>query len=98
MYACAAALTTPRVKDMVCQSRPSNIRLNKRHAGAGSFVQASTAGHRAEEKGGLREFHAARVNVVLKEIEEGLKMHKSCPSLLKNALAHEVIRGAYAIA
>ena len=60
--------------------------------------QASTDGHRAEEKGGLREFHAARVNVVLKEIDEGLKMHKSCPSLLKNALAHEVVRGAYAIA
>ena len=54
--------------------------------------------YRAEEKGGLREFHAARVNVVLKEIDEGLRMHKSCPSLLKSALAHEVVRGAYAIA
>lgn len=52
---------------------------------------------RAEEKGGLREFLSARVHVILKEIDEGLRMHNSCPSLIKNALTHEAVRGAYAI-
>lgn len=51
---------------------------------------------RAEEKGGLREFHAARVNLVLQEIEAGLKMQKSCPSLLKNALSNEAVRNSFA--
>lgn len=52
--------------------------------------------YRAEEKGGLREFHAARVNLVLQEIEAGLKMQKSCPSLLKNALTNEAVRNTFA--
>ncbi|DBA93777.1 hypothetical protein WJX82_005642 [Trebouxia sp. C0006] len=52
--------------------------------------------NRAEEKGGLREFHAARVNLVLQEIEAGLKMQKSCPSLLKNALSNEAVRNTFA--
>jgi hypothetical protein len=51
---------------------------------------------RAEEKGGLREFHAARVNLVLQEIEAGLKMQKSCPSLLKHALSNEAVRNTFA--
>ena len=51
---------------------------------------------RAEEKGGLREFRPARVNVVLQEIDAGLQMHKSCPGLLKSALSHEVVRNAFA--
>ena len=58
---------------------------------------AHLAACRAEEKGGLREFHSARVNVIMKEIDEGLKMHKSCPSLIKTALTHEAVRSAYAI-
>lgn len=51
---------------------------------------------RAEEKGGLREFLPARVNVVLQEISAGLQMHKSCPGLLRNALSHEAVRNAFA--
>ena len=51
---------------------------------------------RAEEKGGLREFHLARVTVLMQEIDAGLKLHKSCPGLLKNALTHEAVRSAFA--
>lgn len=52
--------------------------------------------HRAEEKGGLRDFHSARVTVSLQEISAGLRLQKSCPSLLKNALAHEAVRNTFA--
>lgn len=52
--------------------------------------------HRAEEKGGLREFHSARVTVLLQEIIAGLRLQKSCPGLLKNALAHEAVRNTFA--
>ena len=51
---------------------------------------------RAEEKGGLREFHLARVTVLMQEIDAGLKLQKSCPGLLKNALAHEAVCSAFA--
>lgn len=51
---------------------------------------------RAEEKGGLREFHSARVTVLLQEINAGLRLQKSCPGLLKNALAHEAVRNTFA--
>ena len=51
---------------------------------------------RAEEKGGLREFHSARVTVLQQEIDTGLKLQKSCPGLLKSALAQEAVRGSFA--
>lgn len=51
---------------------------------------------RAEEKGGLREFQSARVTVLLQEITAGLRLQRSCPSLLKAALAHEAVRSTFA--
>lgn len=51
---------------------------------------------RAEEKGGLREFQSARVTVLLQEISAGLQLQKSCPGLLKNALAREAVRSTFA--
>lgn len=51
---------------------------------------------RAEEKGGLREFQSARVTMLLQEINAGLRLQKSCPGLLKNALAHEAVRSTFA--
>ena len=51
---------------------------------------------RAEEKGGLREFQTAKVTVLLQEITAGLRLQKSCPGLLKNALAHEAVCSTFA--
>ncbi|KAK9808720.1 hypothetical protein WJX72_002488 [[Myrmecia] bisecta] len=51
---------------------------------------------KAEQKGGLREFHAVAINVSHEEIEAGMKTVENCPSRLLTWLNREAVQASYA--